>query len=1360
MLSRSANGFFSLIVLVLIIINTHPCFAQEGKYVFNYLTVDQGLSQNEVTSILQDHTGFMWFATRGGLNRYDGKNFLQFDSDPAENNPLVNPSIERIFQTRDKIIWIGSKSGGLSSYDPVHGVFKNYYNPDKTSRDKCWGQRVISFFEDESNRLWIGTWSDGVFIRENNQTGFQHLLGNQQVGSVIQTRDKRIWAGTSNGLYVYSTKDRNFFPVPWKIKENQIVSMVEDPLEPVIWVVGWGLGLVRFDYITGTVRQFIPEKGQQGSSSSYSIVMDSSRQIWMGTWGGGLYKFNQANSEFEKIRIKPAFQIDQNIDYGVILDLYFDKQGILWIGTDGGGVCQLIRKQPFSSFTYSDGLLNTHVLCIEKDSQNTLWIGTRGGGLYYKKDKQSIHALKDDNTKNKLILSLFRGSDGTFWVGQDYGASIVSYRNGQYELLSAGVKFGTRDFDPLRKILGFLEDDNSIWMGTKENGLYIFEKTGSSYRRKRHFLPSEKPGTLKNDRISSIFKDSDNNIWIGTYHGLYLFSRSDSSFLPADELLVTKNSLTSNIIHYVTQDLQKNLWIATPNGLNKLSCIGKRRYKVNNYRIKDGLANNYVHAILVDSLNNLWVSTYSGISKFDNSLGKFINYGIADGLPGKTFSEAAACRSSGTFYFGGINGVTSFNPLQINESRRIPEIRFTSLSIFNHDVKIGETINKRIILPVSLDQVNDLKFTYRDREMTFGFAALNYVSSDKNRYAYKLEGYNKSWVSLGNRSFVSFNNLKPGSYVLKVKGSNNNNVWNNTGISLNFKVLPPPWKTWYAYIIYALLIAGLAFLIWSATFKRLQLEQKIEIEKIRVQQEVELNKLKIDFFTSISHEIRTPLTLIFAPLEELMSRFSGNDDTKIIYKLNLISLNAKKLLALINQLLDFRKVESGRMEIKVTNRIIDETIENICLPYKDLARSQSKKFVTEFRNREKELWYDENMVEIIMNNLLSNAFKFCPEDGTVRVNVYEEDVHLIIDVIDNGQGIPSEELDKIFNRFYQSKMNTAGGTGIGLFLVKKYIELHKGSVEVQCVPDATTFRLKFLKGSDHFTPDQIEQNLPATLPDRKIDNNNVPPVRITSPEKNLSHKILIIDDNKELRDYLEEMFGEMYIILTADNGLDGYHLIISENPDLVISDITMPKLDGLELCKRVKKNDHLKHVPFLLLTARNAEKYILLGTKYGADDYITKPFNYQILKHKVDNLISTHVRLQNKYSQKLILEPSRVEISHSEEIFLKKVVDLIEKNISNPDFNPGVLASKVNMSQSSLYRRLHAVSNQTVNELIREIRIKRSAQFLADKEKTISEIAYEVGFNDVKYFRKSFQKQFGKSPSEYRSDMLNKPIDH
>ncbi len=1359
MLLRFAGKLFFVGVIILIV-NIHSCFASGDNYVINYLTADHGLSQNEVTSILQDHTGFMWFGTRGGLNRYDGKNFIQFNSDPGEKNLLSNPSVERIFQTRDKVIWIGSKSGGLSSYDPVHGVFKNYYNTDRTYSDKCWGQRVISFFEDESNHLWIGTWSDGLFTYENNQTGFQHMLGNQQVGSVIQTRDKRIWAGTSNGLYVYSTKDRNFFPVPWEIKKNHIVSMVEDPLEPVIWIVGWGLGLVRFDYIKGTARQFIPEIGQSGSSSSYSVIMDSSRQIWMGTWGAGLYKFNQANSTFEKIKIKPASQIDQNIDYGVILDLYFDKQGILWIGTDGGGVCQLVRKQPFSSFTYSDGLLNTHVLCIGKDAQNTLWIGTRGGGLYYKKDGQSIRALQDDITKNKLILSLFQGSDGTFWVGQDYGASIVSYRNGHYKLLAAGEKFGTRDFDPLRKVLGFLEDDNSLWMGTQENGLYIFEKTGNSYRRKHHFLPSpEKKGALKNDRISSIFKDSDNNIWVGTYHGLYLYSRPDSSFIPLEKLLVSKSTLASNIILYVKQDLKKNIWIATPNGLNELTCIGNRRYKVKNYRVKDGLADNYVHAILVDSLNNLWVSTYGGISKFDNFQEKFINYGITDGLPGRTFSEAAAYRSGDTFYFGGINGVTSFNPLRINESKRIPEIRFTSLSIFNHDVRIGGTINNRVVLPVSLDQVKDLQFSYRDREVTFGFAALNYISSDKNRYAYKLEGYNTQWVSLGNRNFVSFNNLKSGSYVLKVKGSNNNNVWNNDGISLNFTVLPPPWKTWYAYVVYVLLIAGFAFLIWSATFKRLQLEQKIEIEKMRAEQEEELNKLKIDFFTSISHEIRTPLTLIFAPLQELMVKFSGTDNQKIFHKLNLISLNARKLMSLINQLLDFRKVESNQMEIKVSKRVINETIESICFPYLDLANSQSKKFVTEFSNQEKELWYDGNMMEVILNNLLSNAFKFCPEDGTIRVHVYEDGVHLVIDVIDNGQGIPSDELDKIFNRFYQSKMNDAGGTGIGLFLVKKYVELHKGSVEVQCVPNATTFRLKFLKGSEHFTPDQIEQSLHASSPDREIENI-APVVRTTSPDKNLSHKILIIDDNKELRDYLEEMFGETYIILTADNGIDGYHLIISENPDLVISDITMPKLDGLELCKRVKNNDQLKHVPFLLLTARNAEKYILLGTKYGADDYITKPFNYLILKHKVDNLISTHVRLQNKYSQKLVLEPSQVEISNSEEKLLKKVVDIIEKNISNPDFNPGFLASQVNMSQSSLYRRLHTVTHQTVNELIREIRIKRSAQFLADKEKSISEIAYEVGFNDVKYFRKSFQKQFGKSPSEYRDDMLNKCLNH
>lgn len=1097
--------------------------------------------------------------------------------------------------------------------------------------------------------------------------------------------------------------------------------------------------------------------GEPISNQTVSLAHDLPNQVWVGTWGGGLYKFDYRSRQAEKIQLKQKKRQGTNIDFEVILDLCFDKDKALWVGTDGGGICQIKPKQKFNHIYYSPdkGLTKAQILSVCIDNRDVIWVGTRGSGLCYSEDGSKINCISDKNL-SKLVLSIFNNADGNLSVGHDRGLGIISYQKGRYTFTSAAKFYDSPAFNNLTKVISRLEDEQSLWVGTQEKGLYIFEKTNDKFQLRRNLTATpEIPGSLQNDRISKLYKDSENNIWVGTFGGLHIFSRSDSSFLSVNSLIDNVMFLTSEIILDIAEDKFKNIWVATPNGLNKIIKKGNGRFSLKTYSLKEGLLSDYIHAILYNGSDELWLSTNNGISRFDITRENFINYGESDGLIDRNFSNGASNKANGKFFFGGINGLLCFNPNEINVNKNKPDIKFTSFEIFNKEVQVGEKINNRVILPASLNNINELVLTYKEQEVTFTFTALDYISSERNLYAYRLEGYNDSWSFLGNKNYVSFNNLKPGIYTLKVKGSNHNNVWNEKGASIKIRVLPPPWRTWYAFVVYAIIVVLLFYLIWAATFKRLQLEQNLELEKLRSEQEIEINKVKIDFFTSISHEIRTPLTLILAPLQDLIDRFSKSDDPAIRHKLNLVAMNANRLHNLINQLLDFRKVESDEMKIMAGKGNINMLIEEVVAPYRELADKEAKRLTLSFNNSDEEFWFDTKMMEIILNNLLSNAFKFCLEEGEVKMVVSNNDRFIYIDVIDDGPGIPADELEKVFNRFYQSRLNREnGGTGIGLFLVKKLIDLHSGSIEVNCTPGITNFRIGFLKGREHFNNEQLDLSNEIVTDGEFLELSQKDELTAHASDRQ-RHKLLIVDDNKELRDYLEDKFSKDYIVLTADNGLDGYQIIMSEMPSLIVSDISMPKLDGLELCKRVKSNDRIKNIPFVLLTARSTSKYQFLGTRLGADDYVIKPFNIHIFKSKIDNIIKSRVQLQKQYSQKVVLEPSQVEISNSDEEFLKKILEVIEKHMDNSEFNPQTLASMVNMSQSSLYRRLQSSTHKTINEMIREMRIKRAAQLLYDKQKSITDIVYDVGFNDVKYFRSCFHKQFGKTPSEFRAENSN-----
>jgi signal transduction histidine kinase/DNA-binding response OmpR family regulator len=732
-----------------------------------------------------------------------------------------------------------------------------------------------------------------------------------------------------------------------------------------------------------------------------------------------------------------------------------------------------------------------------------------------------------------------------------------------------------------------------------------------------------------------------------------------------------------------------------------------------------------------------------------------VNFDVSDGVNGKNFTEASVFKNDrGEIFFGGNFGLTYFNPNEIEKFQDTHKPIFTALRVLNELIQPGRGSEFGEILSKSIIHTKEIELSYHQNNFEIEFSALDYQSRGRDQYQYKLENHDENWNIIGKRHFVNFNNLKPGEYILQVKSANRHNVWNEQATELIIKIKPPIWQTWYALIFYILLITGIVTVIrWNAV-KQVRLANNLEMEKMQHEQDQKLSELKLRFFTNLSHEFRTPLTLILAPLKELIQkRETYKISDEAANKIGVVQRNSLRLMKLVNQLLDFRKVESGNAKLLMHNTDLEKFVSEICYPFYELADINNIKFKFKSALKTKNTWFDRDKLEIVLNNLVSNAFKYLKQNGKIEVALFEEEDEVLISVSDNGPGIRPSEINHIFDRFYGvGQAGTYASTGIGLALAKRFTEIQKGNITVTSTPNKhTEFIVSLLKGDAHFNPEEKTdlENAESSFIQKEAILSGILP-RKSKPKGKSDECILIVEDNVEVQNYLKELLEPLYNIQTVSNGSEGIKMATKLIPNLIISDVMMPVMDGFEFCKRIRSNDLTSTIPFIFLTAKSDEQFKLLGTRIGADDFMSKPFDPALLVEKVNNIIISRKKLQKKLSKSIRLEPSDIEITSTEEIFIGKVISIIEKNLQNAKFSSEVLASDLNMSGSSMYRKLKGLTGSSTAEFIRSIRIKRAAQLLADKQKTITEIAYDVGFNDVKHFRSVFQKQFSCSPSQYR----------
>jgi len=1306
----------------------------EINYVIDFITTKQGLSHNYVSGVVSDDLNIKWIGTENGITKFNGYDY-EYIKPSDEFKGLLNENIEVLFIDRESNLWIGTKSGGLSYFDIKKNKVKNYnYLIDLANEGDL---RITALSQDTFGNIWIGTWKDGVFVIDiKNDKRLQHYTYFQQIYSIIQDHKKNMWFCSGNKLYKFdllNKKDSIFnFRYP-------ITDILSDEKRNKVWIGSSNQDskLYRFNYDNNSVEEI-----ETGVTSNFSkkLMLDKYNRIWIGTWGRGVYRSNESLSKFNKIDLVSSGSDRISGNYNTILNIHEDKNGVIWLATANGGVVKLLEGNGFNNADklITNNELNGYLNCtsVYKNDQN-IFIGTLFKGLYYGKDFAHLSQIKEIG--NVKINTLYE-HQGELYVGTQFGFYV-------FDLASEKVVFASKR---KHKVTCFLVDNDSLYMGSQQIGLSLVKleniKDEDSYVFYSENIKAQHK--VESNRITAIEKDSNNNIWVSTYNGLHLFDRKNKSFVHQSRFL--EGRLPSVIINSMAIN-DNYIWLATPNGLIKLN------YRNNALKIEDiidkknGLNSDFICTVTFDEKSNLWFSTHTEIVKYNNDNKLVTSYGEINGIKSTSFNNGSFFNyNNDVIYFGGIDNVTFFNPNNIKDFNTIPEIIFTSLRVNNELIQFGPGNS---ILDQNFNYAKKINLTHRDHFFSTRFVVNDYLGKLNIKYRYKLEGYQDQWIDLQNRNEINFAGLSPGNYVLQVEATRDNQHWSKPQ-SMDITLLGSPWKSSYAMVVYAIIFLSIIAYLFRSYKYRLLLKNNLEIARIDREKETELTEMKLNFFTNISHEFRTPLTLIITPLKELMD--TDNLSPKIYKNLNYIERNTRRLLDLINQLLDFRKADHGLLKLSVSNGNFVRFSREVHLYFKEAAKSKNIKYRFQFFKEDVNFPFDRNKMEIVLCNLLSNAIKYTEPEGRILMSVDADDDFCIISVKDSGIGMNSSDLDKIFDRFFQIKSaNTARmiGSGIGLAFSKKIVELHHGSISVNSELNVgTEFIIKLaldpkLYGDEfdqtYLTSDNIKGYGVKELP------SNVENFDLNAKE----HSILVIDDNLEILDYLKDILSDTYSVIQASNGTSGYEKASKEIPDLIICDIMMPDKDGITLCKELKSQITTSHIPIILLTARTSTVFEIEGLKTGADDYVTKPFNAKVIKARIASLLENREKLREHLLNKVRFEPTAAEIDHdadTENAFIHKAILLVENNLHNPTFGIENMIDELFMSQSTLYRKIKSLTGLSLTAFIRSVRLKKAAHLILSSELSLSQIAYEVGFNDYKYFKTSFKKQFKCLPSRYK----------
>jgi ligand-binding sensor domain-containing protein/signal transduction histidine kinase/DNA-binding response OmpR family regulator len=1346
---------FKIVIIISLLIS---CQAQSQSGIL--YTSDLQLSSSLINSMYQDSKGYIWIATEDGLNRYDGAKFVNYKHRKNTAGTVLNNYIKSIFEDKNKNLFFGFVDG-LQIYNHATDSFSEV--PMTDSANTKLNPHASCMIQRKNGDLLVGSSGYGIFKIDCTKKFpvANHLniqIPTTMIHDLYEDKNQNLWILTQDrGLWRVDSHNniKQFFLS--KDTLTNITSICEDK-KGNLFLGSLNSGLFIYNSAAQKFESFIDSK----SLPIKKLFLIKNNQILVGTDGMGLYNYNPEKKKLSVAKFNVA-----NFDFSMskVHSILKDRAGNLWLGLYQKGVLQLPPKE--NNFNYigyqsvNNNIIGSScVMSVFRDRKGILWVGTDGGGLYgiSDKNKKKYHYTFEKNGFSRLaIMCIFEDSNDDLWIGTYlHGLAKLNRSTNRFDFIN---NIYNKENKPVENIYNLAEDQNKqLWIGTLGSGLYCMDLTT---HKVVNYNSSSKDSnnTLGNWCVNCLLPAKNNKLYIGTYDGLYCMDLKTKTYIKKGPL---NHAFPKKIIYDLHEDKIGNLWIGSSDGLIYQPKAGQAVI----YTTDNNLPNNIISAIQADKSNNLWISTNSGISRFNPRSKKFFNFNFNDGLQGNEFSKNASFQDDkGQIIFGGMKGVTYFDPEMIKYNEKSTNVYITGFYIQDKSVKKGMKSDQFEIVNSALIDAKTVDLGHEDNSFSIEFSTMDFNNQRHITYFYSLENnkWNKLQQGINN---VTFNNLEPGTYNFKVKAEVYGKYSNIRQLAIT--VHPAWYFSIWAKLFYWALFFGAAYITIQ------QINQR-KLTKIKLQEHIQnkqVNEAKLQFLTNISHDIKSPISLVINPLIKLMS--TDHDTTR--QKLYMVMhRNSEKILQLVNQVMDVRKIDQGQISLNLERTEIINSLKESCLLFEEQIQTKNIKLKFHYKKPELYAQIDPKYFDRIIQNVLSNAVKFVPNEGTIEIFIEDDSkLHLenknissfTITIADSGIGINENELAKIFDRFYQSsnsRLNHTEGTGIGLHLTRSIVELHNGNItaENNIGAPGCRFIIQLPIGTEYMeeeeendTHDQINYLVQSTLQIPSLESIDHPCSNSTSGKK----RILVVDDNDEIREYLFKELSEHYKVIVSTNGKDALEIVLKESLDLIISDVKMPVMDGVTFCRKVKKNININHIPVILLTAKSHDHDQLEGLNIGADAYITKPFNMEILKKTVLNLIRTRELLKNNYSGNQAQEDKikKITMESADEKLIQKIMNFVNKNLSNTELNVELIAVEVGISRVHLHRKLKELTNQSSRDLIRNIRLKQAGELLASKQMNISEVAYLVGFSNISKFSTSFKQFYGMAPKAYMEERLKK----
>lgn len=1321
-----------------------------------YLGMEQGLSNSTVTSIYKDLYGFIWFGTFDGLNRFDGHTFTRFRSQIGDSTSIPDSYINAIEGTPDGKIYVATKSGAAILDDKVFKFSSVKYRTSSKSLTSLAISRPVTSIKatnkgdvfigttglgllllkkyekyaspilinnstdnsiaglavDKNDNVWFLSVQSGVGLYNRKSGRVEIVDANLKNGTCIKfPSNGDLWVGTNSGLFKYSKADKKFIPYDLpglNLAASRIMDITFEK-HNLLWVSTDGDGLPVVDIMANKVVQKLEQSDNNSLSSNslYTVYIDNEARKWIGTMRGGVNIIDAKKNVFKTIKHEPFNS--NSLIHNTVFSFCEDGNNI-WIGTDGGGISVWNRKlnsfKPYV-FTNADKFHSgaNQVTSIVKDQQQNIWIASYGAGVkrYDKKTGkfENIPFLQTDKGA-KYVFRLFIDSDKNIWAGCIRGRLAGNLTRCLFKYDPVGNRFISEPFPVTQDVLSIAEDHvGNLWVGTIDGALMLNKKTG-------------KLKTFINEGIfiRAVYVDKAGLVWMGTYG-------------------------------------------------NGLAIYNPKTDKLKYYTEKNGLPNNIVVNIEEDSGGNIWLATFNGLSRFNRKYARFENFYGEDGLQSNHFYYNASLKlRSGELMFGGIKGFTIFNPAHVPVHKGFPPVLITGLKVLNMPVDGGSGYIKN---STNIYNLSRIVLPYEKSMFSLDFVALEYSLPEKIKYAYFLKGWDKAWNYTNNIRTLSYSRLNEGNYTLEIKSTNASGLWNSKSKLIEINVLPPWYRSWWAYCLYLALAGSAVYAYIFYTKQKAKLEFDVKLATLKAAQEAELNEKKISFFTNIAHELRSPLTLIVNPIKDLLN----NDGKNInLVDVGAVHRNTKRLLSLVDQLLLFKSTENELSDLKPELLDLSEVCNEVFLCFTNQVKKRAIDYRFENLAGDIKVFADREKIEIVLFNLLSNAIKYTVEKGLVLLVLRDSEQAVELLVKNTGPVIPAETGEMLFEKFFRldqsDKSSKKSGFGIGLFISKKIAEKQGGSLSYTSSAEVgTTFSYRIPKNIDDIDLSELVENKSGNthlLDELFVDITDENTGRRTLSQ-DMSHvyqglvekkpKVLLVDDDGEIRAYVKQILAGSYNILEAENALEGWELLKKSDPDIVISDIVMPGISGVDFCAKIKESKEYSHIPVILLTGTSSPEVKLKGIECGADDYITKPFGNELLIARIKSILKGLDSLKKYFFNEVTLQNNTEKVSEEYSVFLKKCIEIIEGKLQDDNFNVKVFVSEMGMSHSNLFRRVKAISGLSISEFIRYIRLRKAAELMIQTDIQVKEVGYSVGIHDARYFREQFSKVFGLNPSEY-----------